>query len=472
MRDNTPLPASITPSSAAATQASGHATPAANPLLSAPILPTLVRFALPNMVAMLATALATVAETAYVGSLGTPALAGMALAFPMIMLQQMMSGGAMGGGVSSAVSRALGAGDVKRANALAVHAMWIGIAAGVFFTVTFLLLGEVLYALLGGKGEALKQALAYSNVAFCGSIGVWLTNTFASVLRGAGNMRVPSVTVFTVAVAQVVVGGTLGLGLGPFPKLGMPGIAAGQLFAFSGGALFLYFYLRSGRARLRLAPSATVLERALFRDILKVGAVALLSPLQTVLTVLILTRLVAHFGIETLAGYGVGARLEFLLVPISFAFGVASVPLVGMAVGAGLPQRARRVAWTSAALAGALLTVLGLVLALLPDLWGRNFTSDPVVLRSAATYFMWSGPCYGFLGMGLSLYFSSLGAGHALGPVLAGTLRLAVVAAGGWVIAATGSPPWSVFALVGLGMLTYGLATAVVVHFSNWGARR
>ena len=83
-------------------------------LLTAPIMPALVRFALPNMAAMLATALATVAETAYVGSFGVPSLAGMALVFPMVMLQMMLSGGAMGGGVSSAVSRALGAGCWRR----------------------------------------------------------------------------------------------------------------------------------------------------------------------------------------------------------------------------------------------------------------------------------------------------------------------------------------------------------------------
>ena len=103
---------------------------AASPLLTAPILPALLRFALPNMVAMLASALATVAETAYVGSFGVPSLAGMALVFPMVMLQMMLSGGAMGGGVASAVSRALGAGAAERANALAVHALWIGLAAG------------------------------------------------------------------------------------------------------------------------------------------------------------------------------------------------------------------------------------------------------------------------------------------------------------------------------------------------------
>src|SRR5260370_24052451 len=90
----------------------------------------------------------------------------------------------------------------------------------------------------------------------------------------------------------------------------------------------------------------------MFIDILKVGAVSCLSPLQNVLTILIFTKILAGFGTETLAGYGMGSRLEFLLIPIAFAFGVATVPLVGMAVGAGLVTRARRVAWTAAAAAG------------------------------------------------------------------------------------------------------------------------
>ena len=90
----------------------------------------------------------------------------------------------------------------------------------------------------------------------------------------------------------------------------------------------------------------------MFVDILKVGAVSCLSPLQTVLTILIFTKILAGFGTETLAGYGMGSRLEFLLTPIAFAFGVASVPMVGMAMGAGLVTRARQVAWTAGAAAG------------------------------------------------------------------------------------------------------------------------
>ncbi len=445
--------------------------PAANPLLSGPILPTLLRFALPNMAAMLATALATIAETGFVGSMGVASLAGMALVFPMVMLQQMLSAGAMGGGVSSAISRALGAGDVARANALAVHALWIALCVGAVSSALMLACGPALYAALGGRGAALEQAVAYSNVAFLGSIGIWLLNTFASVIRGSGNMRVPSATLLVVAATQVLVGGACGLGWLGLPRGGMAGVALGQVLAYGGGAVFLFAYLRSGRARLQLAVGATQLQPELLRDILRVGALACLSPFQTVLTVLVLTRLVARFGTDALAGYGIGTRLEFLLVPIAFAVGVASVPLVGMAIGAGRIERARRVAGVSAALAFVGLGLLGLGLALFPDGWTGLFTRDAAVLASAATYFHWVGPGYGLFGLGLCLYFSSLGAGQAGGPVLAGTLRLAVVGLGGWWLAEAQAETWTIFALAGGGMLAYGLSMALLVHRAKWGPK-
>ncbi|MBM3630308.1 MAG: MATE family efflux transporter, partial [Alphaproteobacteria bacterium] len=115
-----------------------------HPLLDRPILPTLLRLALPNAFGMLATALVAVAETAYAGRLGTVELAGMALVFPFVMLQQMMSAGAMGGAMSSAVARALGARDEARASALAFHAALIAIGAGILFSVVFLSLGPTL----------------------------------------------------------------------------------------------------------------------------------------------------------------------------------------------------------------------------------------------------------------------------------------------------------------------------------------
>ena len=440
-----------------------------NGLLTSPILPTLLKLALPNAIAMFGTALVAVAETSYIGRLGTEPLAGIALVFPFVMLTQMMSAGAMGGGVSSAISRALGAGDRDRAATLALHAAMIGICAGLFFTVMMLAFGRQFYALLGGRGGVLEQAVRYSQVLFSGAISIWLVNTLSSVMRGTGDMRIPSATLIVVAIVQVAVGGGLGLGLFGLPKLGMPGVAAGQLTAFTLGALFLAWYLASGRSRLQLNFAAFQFQRDMFVDILKVGAVSCLSPLQTVLTILIFTKIIAGLGTETLAGYGMGSRLEFLLVPIAFAFGVASVPMVGMAVGAGLVARARRVAWTAGAAAGLTVGLIGLVVAIKPALWISLFTDDPGVTAAASSYFALAGPAFGFFGTGVCLYFASQGAAKVGGPVMAGTIRLLLVGLGGWWLASSGAPAWTLFALVGAAMVVFGLSTVLFIRFTRWG---
>src|SRR3954467_12275444 len=134
-----------------------------NTLLTAPILPTLLKLALPNAIAMVGTTLVAVAETSYIGRLGTEPLAGIALVFPFVMLTQMMSAGARGGGGSSpprppppARPRALAAGRRERAATLALHAVIIGICAGLFFTVMMLTFGRQFYSLLGGRGGVLE----------------------------------------------------------------------------------------------------------------------------------------------------------------------------------------------------------------------------------------------------------------------------------------------------------------------------
>jgi MATE family, multidrug efflux pump len=452
-------------------EASADTRPPATPvngLLISPILPTLLKLALPNAIAMFGTALVAVAETSYIGRLGVEPLAGIALVFPFVMLTQMMSAGAMGGGVSSAVARAIGAGNRDRAANLALHAAIIGTGAGLFFTAMMLAFGRDFYFLLGGRGEVLEQAMHYSHVLFSGAVAIWLVNTLASVVRGTGDMRVPSIVLIGVATVQVVVGGGLGLGLFGLPKFGMRGVAAGQLTAFTSGALFLAWYLVSGRSRLKLNIRSFTFQRDMFLDILKVGAMSCLSPLQSVLTILIFTKILAGFGTVVLAGYGMGSRLEFLLIPIAFAFGTASIPMVGMAMGAGLVARARRVAWISGAAAGLVVGLIGLTVAINPGLWVSLFTSDPGVTAAAYSYFHWAGPGFGFFGAGVCLYFSSQGAAKVGGPVLAGTIRLVLVAVGGWWLATSDAPAWTLFALVGTAMVVFGLSTALSIRLTRW----
>ncbi len=441
---------------------------ARHPLLTSSILPTLSRLSAPNIVALTTQSLVVIAETSYIGFLGIEPLAAMALVFPMIMLTQMMSSGAMGGGVSSAISRALGANDELRARTLAVHALVISIIVGIAFTIFFLTLGPSIYRLLGGRDGVFTQAMVYSNTLFTGVIFIWTFNTLASIVRGTGDMRTPSITVITVACLQIAIGGSLSLGLGAFPRLGIAGVAIGQVAAFAAGSLFLLLLLRTDQARIQLRFSGLTLERSMFFDILKVGAISCLSPLQSVLTVLILSAFVARLGTEMLAGYGIGVRLEFLLVPIAFAIGVASVPMVGVAIGAGDVARARRIAWTAGCASAVVVGLVGAVAVLHPDLWARLFTTDPEVKAAAHLYLSIAGWGFAPMGFGLAIYFASQGSGRMLGPVLAGTVRLVGVAVGGYWLSSQGAPAWTLFALVAVTMLAYGVAMAIGLLLTRW----
>src|SRR4051812_27965397 len=162
-------------------------------LLRGPIAPRLIRLAWPILVVLAVQTLVGVAETYFVGFLGTDAIAGVALVFPLLMLMTMMSNGGIGGGVSSAIARARGAGRQHDADALVWHSVVIAIAFGALFTFGAIAGGPALFRALGGEGESLANAVRYSDLVFGGAVLIWITNLLASALRGAGNVKVPAV---------------------------------------------------------------------------------------------------------------------------------------------------------------------------------------------------------------------------------------------------------------------------------------
>jgi putative MATE family efflux protein len=446
--------------------------PVKNALVEGRILPTLLWLAWPNVIALSAGTCVVIAETSYIGRLGVESLAAMALVFPFVILTMTMSGGAMGGGVASAIARALGAGDIDRASTLAAHALLIGLCLGLTFMLGMLIFGARLLEMLGGRGNVLAHAVGYVQIFFGGAVVPWLMNTMAGILRGTGNMKLPSLMILSSAICQIILGGVLGLGLGPIPQFGMRGVAAGSMIAYLISISIMGWYLFSGRARVIPKIRGLRIQWAMFIDILKVGAVACFSPLQSVLTISIFTHMLAQFGTEILAGYGIGARLEFMLTSIAFAVGIASVPMVGMAIGAGRDARARRIAWTAGCVAFVSVGLVATVIAIFPDLWVDIFTDDANVRAASRQYLSAAAPMYAFIGLSISMYFSSQGAAKVLGPVLAQTARLAFVAAGGWWLSVYAATAANFFALAAASMVVLGVLSAASVIFTRWGPKR
>jgi MATE family, multidrug efflux pump len=437
-------------------------------LLEASIVPTLLRLAAPNVLVMFVQASVGLVETYFVARLGTDALAGVALVFPVLMLMQMMSAGAMGGGISSAIARALGAGRRTDADALALHALAIAVAFGSVFMLAVLGGGGWLYGVMGGRGVSLAAALTYSNVVFAGAILIWIFNSLANVIRGTGNMLVPAVVTSTGAAALIPLSPCLIFGWGPFPRLGVAGGAVAVVIYYAVGSAVLAAYLRAGRSVVRLSFVGVRFRWPLFREILKVGAVAALITVQTNLTIAIATGFVGRFGPAAIAGYGTGSRLEYLLVPLVFGLGGPLVALVGTNIGAGQHERALRAAWIGAGIAAGLTEMIGLGAAAMPHAWLSLFDTDPAMLDAGSRYLHAVGPFYGLFGLGMALYFASQGAGRLLWPLLANFTRLLIAGVGGWLALRWSGDVSSVFIALSAALVAFGLINAGAVASGAW----
>ena len=440
-------------------------------LLEGPIGPTLLRLALPNVVLTLVQASVGLIETYFVAKLGTDALAGMALVFPVLMLIQMMSAGAMGGGISSAIARTLGAGRRADADALVWHAVAIALALGLITTLAAWLGGPPLYTAMGGVDGSLAAALVYSNTIFAGAVLIWLFNSLANVIRGTGNMLLPAAVACVGAAVLIPASPALIFGFGPLPRLGIVGGAAAVLGYYAAGSAVLAIFLWSGRGVLRPPLRLPRLRWPPAYEILRIGAVASLITVTTNLAIAVATGLVGNAGPAAVAGFGTGVRLEYLLVPLVFGLGAPLVAMVGTSIGAGRRDRALRVAWTGAAIAGAICEAIGIAAALYPEAWLRLFGDDPTMLAVGSQYLRIVGPFYGFFGAGLALYFASQGAGRLGWPLVAALLRLTIAIAGGWLALRVFGTTAGVFAALGAALAVFGLVNAAAIMAGAWFKR-
>jgi Na+-driven multidrug efflux pump len=398
---------------------------------------------------------------------GTAALAGWAVVLPFALLLQQMSAGAMGGGVVSAIARAIGAGRPAEASALVLHAVLIATGFGLLFAVLLAGFPRAVLGVVGGA-EAADAATAYAAWMFgAGAIPAWWANTLASVLRGGGRHALASRVLLAAWLAFPPLAWALMEPVG----LGLKGAGMAFALAMAAAAAVQAVVVLRGAAgfvpELRVRP-----QRALFWRILSVGLVACaMATIANLATILVTARVASH-GAAAVAAFGISARIEFLMVPLAFGVGSALTALVGRAAGAGDWAAARRTAWTGALLALALTGAVGLFVSLFPGQIAATFAHDPVVVAIAARALGIIGPALPAFGLGMALYFAAMGAGRMLGPVAAGLSRIALAVGGGWLLGtALGFGLDGQFLAVALGIAAFGAINAAAVRPGVWGPR-
>ncbi len=438
-------------------------------LLAGPIVPTLVRLASPNVLGLFAQTLTIAYDGYIVARLGTEALAAVALVFPLSMLMVQLSRAAMGGGVASAVARMLGAGDRQRATAVAWHGLLIEIALGLCIGVGLLAAGPLLYRAMGGSGQIIELAQSYAWPLFAGAIATWVNNALSSMHTGSGSMRAPAACLIGSALLHVGLCPLLVFGAGPVPALGVAGAGLSFVALNALSACILAWPLTRGDGNLRLRPVPLSLADA--SEVLRVGLPASVSPFISNGNVIVLTGYAGNFGVATLAGYGVGARLEYVLIPLVLGFGAAMVSMIGRNVGAGQQVRAARIAWVGALLMGAVTGSIGALLALFPHWWTQWFIADAASATRAAAdaYLHIVGVFYAPFGFGLAFFFASQGAGRLKWSLIGSLIRLLVALIGGAIAVALHSIS-VLYLAVGISFLVYALVPGIAFKLGGWGA--
>lgn len=441
-----------------------------NMLVEGPLLPVLVKLALPTVAVLFMTSVLSVAETYFVSELGIDAIAAASLVVPVMMLMIMVSNGGIGGGVSSAIARARGAGDQARAESLAWHAVVIGVVAGALFSLVILGAGGSLYALLGGSGKALQEAVRYSTILFSGAIVFWIPTLLQSSLRGAGNVKVPAAiilgSVFVgLVLSPILISGRLGV-----PAMGVAGAGVAQVVCAAGSLVAIVMYMRSPRTNLRLRPYP--LRREHFAAILGVGLLSTLNAVMATVSISALTAATGLAGIAAIAGYGIASRLDSLLIPVMFGFGTAAITVIGTSLGAGNVARARQAALVNALFVAALLEVVGLTVALFPSIWMGHFSNDPAVLAVGGTYLRAVGPFYGLVAVTSELYFAGQGARRVGWPLVGGSVRFLAAVLAAWLVFQGLATLPQAFFIVAAGIVGAAVVSLYGFWRVQWTARK
>lgn len=426
-------------------------------LLETPVFVTLLRLAVPNILVMVTQASIGLIEIYFVARLGVDALAGVSQVFPVLSLFTAISQGSVGGGFVSAIARTLGRGRQNEAAEYAWYAVFLAVLLGLLTTALIIAAGPFFYAAMGARDASLEAALTYSNVVFGGALLIWLFNLLLATVRGTGNLILPVYVVCGGALLLVPLSPLLIFGIGGIAGLGVAGGAVAILAYYGIGSLCFALYLWGHKGVLapRLTPPKPRLRLAW--EILRVGGMSTLVSSTTNITIAILTGYVGLHGIAAVAGYGAGARLEFLLVPLTYGIGGPAGILIGTSIGAGQSRRALHIAWIASGVGALVAEAIGLAAAAFPLLWLGAFTTDPTVLAPGADYLRMTGPFFGLFGLGYALYCTGQGTGRMEWQVAGAIVRAIIAIGGGLLVVHTDGGLGGIFLAAGLGMATFGL---------------
>ncbi|MBW2968105.1 MATE family efflux transporter [Candidatus Woesearchaeota archaeon] len=335
---------------------------------------SLIVLAIPVVVGMIVQAMYNIVDTAFIGRVGSEAVAALTFSFPLFFLMFALNGG-IGTGMGSRIARYYGAKNMRGAENAAMHGMLMTVIVSVVMAALGLIFIRPLFVLFGAGNSVLELSVSYMSIILYGMILLMVGIVIGDIFRAQGDTKTP----------MFIHGLAFGLNIVLDPififvlDLGVVGAAIATVISF-GAAALLAVYLLLTRSDIKMRPASFCCSGTMVGEILKVGAPQSLMFVMMSLLTILMNRILAGFGTDYVAAFGIVWRLDSFSLMIVIALAIAVLNMVGMFYGAKKYRLVKEVTLFAMKLGIAVTLAVGAVQFIFPWIFMRIFTPEPVLL--------------------------------------------------------------------------------------------
>jgi putative MATE family efflux protein len=371
-----------------------------------PIAGLLIKMTLPMIFGLLGIVAFNMVDTYYVSKLGLLPIAAMTFTFPVIMTVGALAQG-IGIGAAALIAKAVGEKEHSKVVRYTTDSLILGLILVLVFIIIGMFTIEPLFRLLGADDQTLPYVLDYMKIWYPGVIFVIIPMIGSASIRALGDTKTPALIMAVAATANIVFDPIFIFGFGPIPAMGIKGAAIATVISRA-ITLIVSLYVLIYRQKI-VSVFNVKLHDILqsFKDLLYIGIPNALTRIMIPLAIGVITGLIATYGKEATAGFGIATRIEMFAMLVINALTSVFVPILGQNIGAGKSNRVLEIIKKSELFS----LIYGLIIMVLLMIFGKNlamiFTDNQQVISTVKTYLFIVPIGYGLQGLFL-IYTSTL----------------------------------------------------------------
>jgi len=385
-------------------------------IISGNIRKSVFLLAVPMFLEMVMATVFNLVDMIWVGRLGTTAIAAVSMGGVVLMIAMSVVFGISISG-ASIISRRVGKGCLTEANIVIFHTLLLSFFVGIGY-IFFSGYSREMIIWMGAQGEVIYLGSEYLKISLFGCSIVVFLSSINGLFRGAGHGLEAMLVLAISNIINILLDPLLIFGFWIFPQMGVKGAALGTVISHAIGVGIQLFLLVNGKLKISLRLSSFKLQFGLLKKMLTIAIPSTFQLLLRMASTFVLMRLVAEYGTNSVAAYGIGmAILRFLVLP-GLGIGNAASIMVGQNLGAGFPKRASKGAWLAALYSTIILGTLTILIIFMAHPIALIFNSNPKVIELGTRCIRILTICFIFGGVGIVMSRSLMGAGDAISPMI------------------------------------------------------